>query len=62
MRVSTALGALLALITGSHPPPAAADEPKAMPPKLPVMLGTIPGVKLTPRPAPGDAQAARIKG
>jgi hypothetical protein len=62
MRVSTALAALLALLTGSHPPPAAADEPKATRPKLPVKLGTIPDVKLTPRPAPDDAQLKRIKG
>jgi hypothetical protein len=54
------LGVLLGLLVRPHSPTAAAD-PKPAPHKPVVKLGTIPDVKLTPRPAPDPAKVKRVK-
>jgi hypothetical protein len=62
MRTLHAVGAVFALLVGSHLSTVAADEPKAEPPALTVKLGPTPDVKMGKRPAADEAQTKRIKG
>lgn len=61
MKTLLALGPVIAFVMGSQLPAAVGGEPRVETPEPTVKLGKVPDVRLTTRPAVGEARVNRIK-